>query len=73
MKESSDEKLCELLKHSMQPWADVELKHDLWPRMLQKFDERAYRVAWFEWAVLLLVGILLVFFPGVIPALFYQL
>ncbi len=73
MNGTDEQKLRDFLKGALPPRTDAELKHDLWPRMLQKFDERAYRVAWFEWALILLVGILLVFFPGVIPALFYQL
>lgn len=73
MNGTDDQKVRDLLKGALPPWTDADLKHDLWPRMLQKFDERAYRVAWFEWALILLAGTLLVFFPEVIPALLYHL
>lgn len=66
----------ELLKQAIAPVKDVELPRDLWPQMLSHFREHpapARIVPWFDWALAALAGAALVFFPGVIPALFYHL
>ena len=66
----------ELLKQSISPVQDAELRRDLWPQMLRKLDEQPLPVAtvpWFDWALAALAGAALLFFPGIIPALFYHL
>ncbi len=73
MNERDEEKLRVLLRSALPRVADHELKRDLWPQMLRKLDERAFRVAWLEWALIVLLGTMLVFFPEVIPVLLYHL
>jgi hypothetical protein len=66
----------ELLKQSISPVQDAELRRDLWPQMLRKLDEQRPPVAtvpWFDWALAALAGAALLFFPGIIPALLYHL
>jgi hypothetical protein len=41
--------------------------------MLRRLDEHPVRVAWFDWALLALLGVSLGFFPEVIPVLLYHL
>ena len=57
----------------MPPVDDRELRRDLWPQMLHRLGERPTDVPWFDWALLALLGALVFFFPGVIPALLYHL
>ena len=66
----------ELLKQSISPVQDAELRRDLWPQMLRKLDGQPLPVAtvpWFDWVLASLAGAALLFFPGVIPALLYHL
>ena len=67
------EKLRELLRKAIGSVADPELKRDLWPQMLQRFDERATPVAWFDWALAALLAVWLLLFPEMIPVLLYNL
>ena len=57
----------------MAPMTDTDLKHDLWPRMLRRLDERPARVSWLDLALLALLAIWCAIFPGVIPGLLYNL
>jgi hypothetical protein len=52
---------------------DLELKRDLWPRMLQKLDERPFGASWLDWVLAALLPIWLMLFPSVIPGLVYHL
>lgn len=76
---SNDEltkEMKELLKQSISPVQDAELRRDLWPQMLRKLEEQPlplHNVSWFDWALATLAGAALLFFPGIIPALFYHL
>jgi hypothetical protein len=66
----------ELLKQAVAPMQDTELRRDLWPQMLRKLEEQPlpiHNVPWFDWALASLAIAALLFFPGVIPALFYHL
>ncbi|GAC1638951.1 MAG: hypothetical protein NVS9B14_19820 [Candidatus Acidiferrum sp.] len=63
----------ETLRAAMPPLNRTELTRDLWPSLLQKFNEPQVRVPWFDWALAALAAVTLVFFPGVIPALLYHL
>ena len=63
----------EILKRSVPPMADTELRHDLWPRMLRRLDQRAVRVPWFDWALGALLAAWLLAFPAAIPTLLYHL
>jgi len=72
MTEQNDEKLRELLKQSIRP-ATSELQRDLWPQMLRRLDDRSALVPWFDWALLALLVLWLLFAPGAIPVLLYHL
>jgi hypothetical protein len=65
-----------LLKAAIAPVKDAELRRDLWPQMLRKLDEQpshGVSVPWFDWALAVILGAALFFFPGTIPALLYHL
>jgi hypothetical protein len=76
---SNDEinkEIKDLLKQAVAPVQDAELRSDLWPQMFRKLEERPlpiHNVPWFDWALAALAGAALLFFPGIIPALFYHL
>jgi hypothetical protein len=66
----------DLLKQAVAPVQDDELRRDLWPQMLRKLDDHPlpiHSVTWFDWALASLAAAALLFFPGIIPALFYHL
>jgi hypothetical protein len=66
----------ELLKQTVAPVPDTELRRDLWPQMLRKLDEQplpVLRVPWFDWVLAAILSAVLIFFPGSIPALLYHL
>jgi hypothetical protein len=74
MNQQDDTELRELLKQSIAPLKDAELRRDLWPQMLQRLEQQQpIRVPWFDWALAAVAGAALFFFPGVIPALLYHL
>jgi hypothetical protein len=76
MNEQNDKEIQELLKHSIAPMGDTELRRDLWPGMLRKLDEQsapARSVPWFDWALAAILSAVLLLFPGTIPALLYHL
>ena len=65
--------LKKLLQDSLPRAGDMELRHDLWPTMLRRLDQPAFRVPWWDWALVAAVTALLFLFPGMIPALLYHL
>jgi hypothetical protein len=69
----NNKKIESLLKAAIAPVRDAELRRDLWPEMLQKLSQQPVRVPWFDWALAAILSVLLVFFPGAIPALLYHL
>lgn len=73
MNHENDNDLRELLKQSIPPAANTELRRDLWPQMLDGLARQPVRVPWFDWVLAALAGAALLFFPGIIPALFYHL
>ena len=73
MNERGIAEMKKLLKDTLQPARDVELSRDLWPAMLQRFDEQRIRVPWWDWALLACAIALFCFFPRTIPALLYHL
>jgi hypothetical protein len=73
MNPHDDEDLRDLLERAIGPPGDTELRRDLWPRMLQRLNQKQpLRVPWFDWALAALATAALIFFPGVIPALLYH-
>lgn len=74
--EENNRELKALLKRVMPPVQGAELRRDLWPQMLRKLEQQPSRAAivpWFDWALAAILGAVLVFFPGSIPALLYHL
>ena len=65
--------LSEKLRESIPPQKQSELTRDLWPATLARLNEHRLRVPWFDWALVALATAVLIFFPGVIPALLYHL
>ena len=73
MSDREMEEMKKLLKETLPPVGDVELGHDLWPAMAQRLADRPLRVPWWDWVLLAGAAATILFFPGVIPALLYQL
>jgi hypothetical protein len=80
MNKSKEERIAKLLKKSVPPVGqdNTEPGRDLWPAMLQRLQQPAAPVAWFEqvwfdWALLAAVLAWLAFFPVAIPVLLYHL
>jgi hypothetical protein len=72
MNEPRDQEIQTLLKQAIAP-LNCDLERDLWPRMLQRLDERSAAVPWFDWALLALLALWLCFSPQAIPVLLYHL
>jgi hypothetical protein len=76
MNENDRERIKHLLTKSLPPISgrvDADLRHDLWPAMLKRFEAAPASVPWFDWALLAAVATCLAFFPGAIPVLLYHL
>jgi hypothetical protein len=80
MNASERERIAKLLKQSIPPVADdrAQLGRDLWPAMLQRLQQPAtplpwFQQAWFDWALLAAVVAWFAFFPAAIPVLLYHL
>ncbi len=80
MNESEQARIAKLLKQSIPPVADdgAQLGRDLWPAMLQRLQQPAaplpwFQQAWFDWALGGAVVVWLAFFPSAIPVLLYHL
>lgn len=50
-----------------------ELSADLWPRMLRKLDTKPLRIPWYDWALVGLVGGVVLAVPDLILILMYHL
>jgi hypothetical protein len=72
MSEQETEELIRLLKRGLPRAGEVELGHDLWPSMLRRLQETPIRAPWWDWALLAAASALILFFPGMIPALLYH-
>jgi hypothetical protein len=74
MNPNDDKALRDLLKQSIAPVRDAELRRDLWPQMLRRLDAaQPVRVPWFDWVLAALASAALIFFPGAIPAVLFHL
>ena len=67
-----EEQIRNLLKQSSHA-VDLELRGDLWPRMLRRLEEKSPQVPWFDWALLAALVLCLCLMPGTIPVLLYHL
>jgi hypothetical protein len=66
------DELRKLLKEALLP-VKQELRRDLWPSMVRRLDERTVGVPWWDWVLLGVASLLILLFPGAIPALLYHL
>lgn len=73
MSEREMEELKKLLKETLPPVRESELRRDLWPEMLQRLAEPAACVPWWDWVLLAGASIAILLMPGMIPALLYHL
>jgi hypothetical protein len=73
MNEREAEEVKKLLKEFVPPVRDAELGRDLWPAMLKRLGRPPIQVPWWDWALLAGSGLLVWFFPGMIPTLLYHL
>jgi hypothetical protein len=76
MNDHDQRRIEQLLKKSVPPIkarVGGELRRDLWPAMLKRLEARPTAVPWFDWALLAVVAVWLVSFPGAIPVLLYHL
>ena len=64
MKEPEIEDLKKILKDALPAVSDSELQRDLWPAMLQRLDQSAVRVPWWDWALLAALAGRTVLFAG---------
>jgi hypothetical protein len=72
MNQREMDELKKLLKEALPP-VEEELRRDLWPSMVRRLEERPVRVPWWDWLLLGAASLLMLLFPGVIPALLYHL
>ena len=68
MREPEIDDLKKALKDALPAVNESELQRDLWPAMLQRLDQSAIRVPWWDWALLAALAGALCFLPGIIPA-----
>lgn len=73
MNENDQRRIEQLLKQAMQPREQTPPRRDLWPEMLNRLVPRPRQVPWFDWALLAILVVWLIFFPGAIPVLLYHL
>ena len=73
MTNEDEKEIQQLLKQAISQQGDTELVRDLWPAMLHKLQAPPIPVPWWDWALLAVVAATFLFFPGMIPALLYQL
>ncbi|HET8924146.1 MAG TPA: hypothetical protein VFN26_14250 [Candidatus Acidoferrum sp.] len=71
--EENHKEIKQLLRQAVSPVKNAELQRDLWPQMLRRLDQQPLSVPWFDWALAAILGAVLFFFPGTIPALLYHL
>jgi len=79
------ERLGETLRNAILPMGESAPRRDLWPQMLQRIEGQPERpahshrlqwiagVPWFDWALLSVAAVAMLFFPALIPALLYHL
>ena len=72
MNEQDDRDLREFVKRGLAPM-EAEPRRDLWPRVLERLDERTGRVPWLDWALLGTLALWLLLNPRAIPMLLYHL
>ena len=61
------------LKTALPPMNELDLKTDLWPRMLRRLEESPARFGWFEVALAGLVALTFAIYPQAIFVMLYHL
>jgi len=61
------------LGNAIPPWRDLELKTDLWPRMLRRMDEAPARFGWFESLLAGLIALTFAIVTDLVPVMLYHL
>ena len=72
MTEDDGRKVRDALKQSFPP-VNVDLRRDLWPRVLAKLDDRPAGIPWYDWALAGLSTAMFLAFPRLILVLAYHL
>ncbi len=72
MSARDDKTIQELLRRAIAPVNNSELRRDLWPQMLQRLEQPAVSVPWYDWALLALLTLFCLSFPELIPVLLYH-
>jgi len=72
MSEPNDRAIQELLRRTIPPVEQAELRRDLWPHMLRRLEQPAVSVPWYDWALLTLLTVFCMCFPEMIPILLYH-
>ena len=72
MNEMNESELQRLLKKNVLA-ADLELRRDLWPGLVQRMERNEKRVPWFDWVLLGAATACVIFVPQMIPMLLYHL
>ena len=72
MSEQDDKTIQELLRRTISPVEDFELRRDLWPQILRRLEQPAAGVPWYDWVLLALATAFILGFPELIPVLLYH-
>lgn len=72
MTEHDERQIRDALKRSFLP-VNTELRRDLWPDVLRKFDLRPVRVPWYDWALVGLSAVMFLAFPRLVLVFAYHL
>ena len=72
MSDRDERQICEALKRSFPP-VQAELRRDLWPAVLRKFDGRPIPVPWYDWALIGVSAGVFLFFPQLLLVFAYHL
>jgi hypothetical protein len=72
MTQHDDRQIRDALKQSF-PSVNTELRRDLWPDVLRKFDHHPVRVPWYDWALIGLSTVMFLAFPRLVLVFAYHL
>jgi hypothetical protein len=75
--EKDTKEISALLRQAFPAMQNTDLERDLWQDMLHRLRTapaaQPTRIPWFDWALAAILGVILLLFPGTIPALLYHL
>jgi hypothetical protein len=73
MSQLEEKRMKELLQSVRPPVTDLELRDDLWPRMLRELDWRHSRIPGLDWTLFAALVICVLLFPKAMLGLLYHL